>query len=123
MSFRYRDGSQKNGVPVDEVYKVGEGTPTVVDLIEEGRVNLVLNTPMGRKSKYDERAIRLAAVAHGIPCVTTLPGAAAAVCGIEALRSGAFEVRGWQMGKLEKAVFAETRGPRKPGVINWNLGG
>jgi carbamoyl-phosphate synthase large subunit len=85
-----------NGIPVGTVFKVGEGRPTVVDLIQEGRVQLVLNTPLGRKSKYDEQAIRLAAVSHRVPCVTTLAGAMAAVCGIEAMSSGAFKVRALQ---------------------------
>jgi carbamoyl-phosphate synthase large subunit len=85
-----------NGIPVEPVFKVGEGHPTVVDLIRDGRVQLVLNTPLGRKSKYDEQAIRLAAVSHRVPCVTTLAGAMAAVCGIEAMRSGAFQVRALQ---------------------------
>jgi carbamoyl-phosphate synthase large subunit len=85
-----------NGVPVEQVYKVGQGSPTVVDLLRKGEVQLVLNTPRGRKSKDDERAIRLAAVEHGVPCVTTLSGASAAVFGIEAQRQGAFEVRALQ---------------------------
>ena len=61
-----------------------------------GQIQLVLNTPLGRKSKHDERAIRLAAMEQGVPCVTTLPGAAAAVCGIEAVQAGAFGVRALQ---------------------------
>ena len=85
-----------SGVPVEPVFKVGEGKPSIVDHIEAGQIHLVLNTPSGRKSKYDERAIRLAAVSRRVPCVTTLPGALAAVCGIEALRAGAFEVRALQ---------------------------
>ncbi len=85
-----------NGVPVRSVAKVGEGKPDVVDLIGSGEVALVLNTPQGRKAKGDEKAIRLAAMEQGVPCVTTIPGAAAAVCGIEAIRSGAFEVRALQ---------------------------
>jgi carbamoyl-phosphate synthase large subunit len=85
-----------NGLRAEPIYKVGEGRPSVVELIEQGEVQLVLNTPRGQKSKYDERAIRLAAVARGVPCVTTIPGAIAAVCGIEASASGAFPVRALQ---------------------------
>ncbi len=76
-----------NGVPVESVHKAGEGKPDVVDLIEGGTVRLVLNTPQGRRAKADEKLIRLAAMAQGVPCITTLPGAAAAVCGIEAARA------------------------------------
>jgi carbamoyl-phosphate synthase large subunit len=102
-----------NGIPVDHVFKVGEGRPTVADLIREGKVQLVLNTPRGGKSKYDERAIRLAAVAHRVPCVTTLPGAVAAVCGIEALRTGAFEVRALQdMSRDREAEPMPALAPR-----------
>jgi len=85
-----------NGVPAERIWKVGEGNPSALDLIRQGEIQLVLNTPLGRRSKYDERSIRLAAVAHRVPCVTTLAGAVAAVCGIEAIRSGAFQVRALQ---------------------------
>jgi carbamoyl-phosphate synthase large subunit len=85
-----------NGVPVDEVYKVGEGRPTVVDLIGQGKMHLILNEPLGGRSKADERDIRLAAMAHGVPCVTSLAAIAAAVCGIEAVRAGGFAVRALQ---------------------------
>ncbi len=85
-----------NGVPVRSVHKVGEGRPDVVDLIASGEVKLVLNTPQGRRAKVDDRAIRLAAMEQGVTCVTTLAGAMAAVCGIEAMKTGAFEVRALQ---------------------------
>jgi carbamoyl-phosphate synthase large subunit len=90
-----------NGVPVVRIHKVGEGTPNALDLLTSGRIQLVLNTPLGRKSKYDERSIRLAAVSHRVPCVTTLSGALAAVCGIQALRGEGFPVRA-----LQDAEFA-----------------
>ncbi len=85
-----------NGVPVASVHKVGEGKPDVADLIGSGAVHLVFNTPQGRRSKKDEKRIRLAAMEQGVPCVTTLPGMVAAVCGIEAIRQGAFAVRALQ---------------------------
>jgi carbamoyl-phosphate synthase large subunit len=59
-------------------------------------MHLILNEPLGGKSKADERDIRLAAMAHGVPCVTSLAAASAAVCGIEALRTGGFTVRALQ---------------------------
>lgn len=80
---------QRNGIAVERVTKVSEeGGPSVVDLIHEGKVDLVVNTPYGRGPRTDGYYIRTAAVAAGIPCVTTLPGVMAALRGIEALRDG-----------------------------------
>ena len=73
------------GVPCDQVYKVNEGRPNIVDLIKTGKVNLVINTPLGRESFYDEKSIRRAAIRYNIPCITTLSAAQAAVRGIHAL--------------------------------------
>jgi len=60
------------GVPVDPLNKVGEGSPHVVDWIERGDLDLVVNTPTGVGARTDGYEIRRAAVAHGIPCLTTL---------------------------------------------------
>jgi carbamoyl-phosphate synthase large subunit len=76
------------GLRVTTVRKVSEGGQNVVDLIRAGRVDLVINTPFGRDPRGDGYWIRTASAAAGVPCVTTLPGALAAVQGIEALRSG-----------------------------------
>jgi carbamoyl-phosphate synthase large subunit len=84
------------GIGVEPVAKVSEGTPSVVDLIEGGRVDLVINTPFGRAPRTDGSRIRIAAAAAGVPCITTLPGVMAAVRGIEALRSGESEPRSLQ---------------------------
>ena len=74
-----------NGIPVQTVFKVGESRPDIVDRIKNGEINLVINTPSGKKPKADEVAIRSQSVAHNIPCITTLSGASAAVNGIESL--------------------------------------
>jgi carbamoyl-phosphate synthase large subunit len=74
-----------NGIPVQSVFKVGEGRPDIVDRMKNGEIQLVINTPSGKKPKADEGAIRSQAVAHNIPCITTLSGAEAAVNGIESL--------------------------------------
>ena len=63
------------GLTVEKIYKVNEGRPNVVDWIKTGKIQLVINTPLGRQSFYDERAIRRAAIRHRIPCITTLEGA------------------------------------------------
>ncbi len=86
----------RNGVPCREVFKVHEGRPHVVDLMENGGVQLVLNTPLGRQTEFDEKAIRERAVALGIPVITTVAGAIAAVSGIEALNRGPLDVTSLQ---------------------------
>ncbi|MDA2914038.1 carbamoyl-phosphate synthase large subunit [Acidobacteriia bacterium AH_259_A11_L15] len=81
------------GLAVDPVFKVNEGRPNVVDLIKTAKIQLIINTPLGRKSFYDERGIRRAAIRHQVPCITTLEAATAAVTGIEALQKHKVEVR------------------------------
>jgi carbamoyl-phosphate synthase large subunit len=87
---------ERNGVPARHVYKVGEGRPTVVDLIKNGEIQLVINTPSGKRPKADEVAIRTAALQYNIPIVTTIPGASATVEGIDALIRGEIGVRSLQ---------------------------
>jgi carbamoyl-phosphate synthase large subunit len=76
------------GVPVETLNKLGEGSPHVVDWIERGDVDLVINTPVGTGARADGYEIREAAVARGIPCVTTLSGGLAAARAIAAARHG-----------------------------------
>lgn len=80
------------GLDVQKVYKVNEGRPNVVDLIKSGTLDLIINTPLGRASRFDERSIRRAAVQHGVSCITTLSAAAAAVNGIRAQKEKGIEV-------------------------------
>jgi carbamoyl-phosphate synthase large subunit len=77
---------QSLGVPTTEVNKVTEGLPHVVNLIEEGRVDFIVNTPLGRGARSDGYEIRRTAIEHGVPCITTMAGASAAVSAIEASR-------------------------------------
>jgi len=77
---------RNSGIEVETVYKVNEGRPHIVDYIKSGKVDLIINTPLGRESFFDEKAIRRAAINHRVPCITTIPGAAAAVNGIRAIR-------------------------------------
>jgi carbamoyl-phosphate synthase large subunit len=79
-------------VAVAPVYKVNEGRPNIVDWIKTGKVDLIINTPLGRESFYDEKSIRRAAVRHGVPCITTLSAASAAVQGIRSLQQQSFTV-------------------------------
>jgi carbamoyl-phosphate synthase large subunit len=76
------------GVPVETLNKLGEGSPHVVDWIERGDVDLVINTPAGTGARSDGYEIRAAAVARGIPCITTLSGGIAATRAIAAARQG-----------------------------------
>ena len=87
---------RRAGVPVEAVAKLSEGPDNVVELIRAGRVDLVINTPFGRGPRTDGYHIRTVATAVGVPCLTTLPGAFAAVRGIEALRAGIGEPRSLQ---------------------------
>ena len=83
-------------MPAERLYKVNEGEPNVVDRVQDGGVQLIVNTPLGRESRFDEMAIRRAAIRHRVPCVTTLSGARAAVDGIAASQAGALSVRALQ---------------------------
>jgi carbamoyl-phosphate synthase large subunit len=93
-------GTQKRleaaGLACDFVYKVNEGRPNIADLVRSRKINLIINTPLGRVSFYDERSIRRAAMQYGVPCVTTMTGATATVAAIKALREEELQVRSLQ---------------------------
>ncbi len=76
------------GMQVERVHKVQEGRPNVVDLIKEKRIQLIVNTPRGQDTFFDEKAIRRAAVLARIPTITTIAAARAAAEGIAALQGG-----------------------------------
>ena len=73
------------GLAVQTVFKVNEGRPNIVDQIKRGDVALIINTPLGRASHFDEQSIRRAALQYNVPCVTTMTGAQAIVEAIGAL--------------------------------------
>ena len=88
---------KNNGLPVMVVPKIGELGEDVLGLIEAGGVDLIVNTPWGRGARTDGYLIRRKALMHGVPCITTLAGAAAAVQGIEAkIRGGTRRVNSLQ---------------------------
>ena len=72
------------------MFKVNEGRPNIVDLIKTGKIDLVINTPLGRESFYDEKSIRRAAIRYNIPCITTLAAAHAhdAAAYVQTIASG-----------------------------------
>jgi carbamoyl-phosphate synthase large subunit len=84
------------GLEVGVVYKVNEGRPNISDEIKNDKVDLVINTPLGRESFFDDRMVRRAAMMHEVPCITTLTGAAAAVQAIRGLREQGLGVRALQ---------------------------
>jgi carbamoyl-phosphate synthase large subunit len=79
-----REALGEAGVEAERVFKVNEGSPNAVDRMEAGDIQLVVNTPLGGESRFDEAAIRAAALRLSIPCLTTLSAATAAVEGIRA---------------------------------------
>ncbi|MBN2057193.1 MAG: carbamoyl-phosphate synthase large subunit [Candidatus Saganbacteria bacterium] len=87
---------RKNGLEIEEVAKLGEGRPDVLDLIKNGEVKLLINTPGDKKTKVDETKIRSGAIMHMIPIVTTLSGARATALGIEAVKKKGYSVRALQ---------------------------
>jgi carbamoyl-phosphate synthase large subunit len=84
------------GIEAESVYKVNEGRPNIVDLIKTGKVDLIINTPLGRESFYDEKSIRRASVRYMMPCITTISAAIAAARGIRAMSEGAANVAALQ---------------------------
>jgi carbamoyl-phosphate synthase large subunit len=85
-----------NGIETESVFKVNEGRPNIVDLVKTRKIDLIINTPLGRESFYDEKSIRRAAIRHNIPCITTLAAAQAAALGIRALLDQSIEVAALQ---------------------------
>ena len=87
---------QAAGVEAEAVFKVNEGRPNIVDLVKTSKIDLIVNTPLGRESFYDEKSIRRAAIRYHIPCITTLSAAHAAARGIHALLEQGSEVAALQ---------------------------
>ena len=97
------------GLACESVFKVNEGRPNIADLIRQGEISLIINTPLGKTSHYDEKAIRKAALKFNVPCVTTITGAEALVEAIGTRLSNRMtEVRSLQ----------EMHGERQMAVIN-----
>jgi carbamoyl-phosphate synthase large subunit len=83
---------ERMGLPATRINKIGEGSPHVMDWIERGAVDLVINTPVGTGARTDGYEIRTAAITRGIPCITTMSGGVAAARAIMAARRGEPEV-------------------------------
>ncbi len=87
---------QSNSIETTTVGKIGEGKESILDLLKRDEIKLIINTPSGRRGQSDMRPIRSLAVLHGVPSITTIQGAQAAVNGIEAMTKGDFKVKSIQ---------------------------
>ena len=84
---------EKEGIPVQKLHKLGEGRPNVLDMIKNGEIAMIVNTPSGRTPREDEVKIRSAAIANRVPITTTLRAAHACANSIAALRSTDLKVK------------------------------
>jgi carbamoyl-phosphate synthase large subunit len=87
---------EQAGISVERVKKIAEGHPNLIDLMIDGKIGLVMNTPSGKGARTDEGRIRAAAVQHGVSCITTIQAAEAAVVAMEALRDEELSVQAIQ---------------------------
>ena len=90
------DYLREHEIPAETIFKVNEGRPHVVDQLLSGQIQMVVNTPLGAPSYYDERSIRFTALQRRVPLITTLTGAASAVEAIRAARSDGLSYRSIQ---------------------------
>jgi carbamoyl-phosphate synthase large subunit len=85
-----------SGIACGLVHKVGMGEPTSLDLIRQGKIQLIVNTPWGKVSRIHEYEIGRVGLAYNVPCITTLSGASAAVRGIMSVKNKTLVVRSLQ---------------------------
>src|SRR5438067_5895915 len=96
------------GLRVETVFKVNEGRPNIVDHIKRGEIDIIINTPLGRTSHFDEQAIRRAALQYNVPCVTTMTGAQAIVEAITA-RSNKNQMSVYSLQELHSETMNAER--------------
>ena len=102
---------ERAGLTVERVFKVKEGRPNVVDLIKGDRIQLIVNTPRGQDTFFDEKAIRRAAVLARVPTITTIAAAQAAVDGIAAMQQQnitVFALQNLHAARSEEATEREV---------------
>jgi carbamoyl-phosphate synthase large subunit len=87
---------QENGIPVTRLNKIAQGRPNVVDMIKNGEMHFIINTPAGKQPRADEVVIRATAVGNRIPIMTTLRAAAASVQAIRSIAEKPLEVKSLQ---------------------------
>ena len=86
----------QNGITCESICKVGEGRPNIVDEIKNNSISLIINTPLGSQSRYDEQKIGMAAIQHKIPVLTTISASQAAIRGIRTIKSNNLKQRSLQ---------------------------
>ncbi|MBS0210917.1 MAG: carbamoyl-phosphate synthase large subunit [Planctomycetes bacterium] len=84
------------GIEVQELKKLQEGHPNLLDYLIDGKVQMIINTPSGKGARTDEGKIRAASVSHGVPCITTIQAADAVIWAMEALRQEELTVQALQ---------------------------
>jgi len=87
---------REHGIEAEVALKVSQGRPNIVDMVINGQIHLIINTPSGGRGKTEGFEIRRAAIEYGVPYVTTIPGAIAVVKAIEAIKSGKLSVKSLQ---------------------------
>ena len=87
---------QDNGIPCGLILKVHQGRPNIVDAIKNREIDLVVNTPAGRLSEYDDSYIRKNAIKYKIPYITTTSAALSATEGIKERQNGEYKVKSFQ---------------------------
>ncbi|MFN8452911.1 MAG: carbamoyl phosphate synthase large subunit, partial [Anaerolineae bacterium] len=90
-------------IPASVMNKVSEGSPHIVDAIRAGDIHLIINTPRGGQAHYDGALIRGTAALYGVPIITTMSAATAAVQGIKALRQKPLKARSLQVHHQQMA--------------------
>ena len=100
------------GIPSRKIFKVGQGRPDLVDAIVSGEVDLLINTPLGKRSQYDDYAMRRAAITYGVPYLTTMSATSAACDAIIALRSVSPTVR-----PIQERVGSKADQPVAPAAL------
>ena len=100
FSFYSTEGTaqffNENGIKTETVMRISEGRPNVADLIKNGKIQLVINTPLGLIPRRDENGIRSEAVLHSVPVITALGSAFATLQGIRSLKEKKFSVKSLQ---------------------------
>jgi len=86
----------QNGAKAERINKMQEGRPNIIDAIKNGEIQLLINTPAGKTSQYDDSYIRKAAIKHKIPYITTIAAAVASAKGIEAVQKGKGKIKSLQ---------------------------
>ena len=99
----------EHGIPAASIKKLHEGRPNIVDALHNGEIQLLINTPAGKESFYDDSYIRKAAIKYKVPYVTTAAAACAAAEGIRAARESAGEVKSLQEYHRDIKIIKEKR--------------